>query len=542
MTARRLRTPANDGGILLEPPKGASASLLHANQSLLADWDYDFQGRSARVLRAMVRAEVIKRARDFLSRHGVDPPLNSLPAPELPSFPLVVTGHQPELFHPGVWIKNFAAAALARANGGAGLNLIIDSDIPKASSIQVPRLQEGHLDLERVEFDRWGGDTPYEDLRVQEEDRLSSFPARVRQSVSDLVADPLLDQFWPRVLARRGTVLTLGSRFALARREVEATWGRHNLELPQSAVCQTEGFLWFACHILAQLPRYQQVYNSALAEYRAARRIRSKNHPVPALARLGDWLEAPFWVWRAEEPRRRALLARQRGRVMELRIAGEESAFIELVLGPESEACCAVERLRGLAESSVRLRTRALTTTMFARFLLADLFIHGLGGSKYEELGDEIARRFFGVEPPGFMTLSMTLWLGLASDAARNQDLVSINQQLRDLTYNPDRHLDEPYSETIRNLIRAKLQAIAGPVSSRQQRVTRFWAIRGCNEALEPWVRVQRTQLLQLQASMMQRIRSGQIARNREFAAVLHSAPRLREILVGTVEDAWPSG
>ena len=53
--------------------------------------------------------------------------------------PLVVTGHQPELFHPGVWVKNFATAAIARAHGGLGLNLIVDNDLPKSASIRVPQ-------------------------------------------------------------------------------------------------------------------------------------------------------------------------------------------------------------------------------------------------------------------------------------------------------------------------------------------------------------------------------------------------------------------
>ncbi len=51
---------------------------------------------------------------------------------------MIVTGHQPELFHPGVWIKNFAIASIARQTGGAALNLIVDNDIPKSSSIAVP--------------------------------------------------------------------------------------------------------------------------------------------------------------------------------------------------------------------------------------------------------------------------------------------------------------------------------------------------------------------------------------------------------------------
>ena len=73
-------------------------------------------------------------------------------------------------------------------------------------------------------------------------------------------------------------------RFSLARREIEASWGVANLEVPLSEVCQTDGFYWFVSHLLAQLPRYAQVHNDALNEYRAVHGIRSKNHPVAALA------------------------------------------------------------------------------------------------------------------------------------------------------------------------------------------------------------------------------------------------------------------
>ncbi len=138
---------------------------------------------------------------------------------------------------------------------------------------------------------------------------------------------------------------------------------------------------------------------------------------------------------------------------MLLRIAGEDDPLIELPLSPDREACCAVERLRDLASRSIRLRTRALTTTMFCRYLLGDLFIHGIGGAKYDELGDSIARRFFGIEPPGFLTLSLTAWLGLPDQTATSSELASLERALRDLVYNPDRHLAEPLSPEIRNLI-----------------------------------------------------------------------------------------
>jgi len=540
MTARLVRAPANDGGLLVEPAPGAVAGQIEANAQTLSGWEHDFQGRRAGLLRAQVRREVLTAARGFLTRHGLSGSSVNLDAAGGTARPLVMGGHQPELFHPGVWIKNFAVGAIAGAHRGVGLNLIVDHDIPKSSSIQVPVVDGGGVRLVRVEFDRSWGDVPFEDLAVQDEGLFSTFADRVRQVSGEAVAGSLLDDFWPRVLGRRGEANTAGLRFSLARRELEATWGVCNFEVPLSAVCQTDGFLWFVSHLLAQLPRYQQVHNRALFEYRAAHRIRSRNHPVAALEGQGEWLEAPFWVWRKGQPRRHGLLARQRRRVMDLRIAGEDEVLVELPLAADREACCAVERLRELAARSIRLRTRALTTTMFSRFLLGDLFIHGIGGAKYDELGDEIARRYFGIEPPGFLTVSLTLWLELPRDPETPGELDGLERRLRDLRFNPDRYLSEPYTEEIRSLIRRKEEAVSAPIGSRRERRARCLAIRGCNAALQPWVREVYAHLLELGSRKRQRLRSNQAARNREFAYVLHRAERLQHRMVGAVHAAWP--
>jgi hypothetical protein len=532
MTARRIKAPSIDGGVLVDPSPSAVAGQITANAEQLNGWDHDFQGRRARWLRSAVRQEVVALARGFLARHGFSDSSPKVKTLGHTNWPLIVTGHQPELFHPGVWIKNFAAASFAAANGGVSLNLIVDNDVPKSTSIVVPAVSEQGMRLTRVEFDRFGGDAPFEDSPVLEEERFSTFADRVHDVMGDSIPNPLLDSFWPRVLGRPQEVRTHGMRFSLARREVEETWGVANLEIPLSEVCQTEGFYWFVSHLLAELPRYVQVHNDALNAYRAIHGIRSKNHPVAALARDGEWLEAPFWVWRARNPRRRPLLVRQRSNVMDLRIAGEDEVLIELPLAPQREACCAVERLRELPSHSVRLRTRALTTTLFSRFLLGDLFIHGIGGAKYDELGDEIARRFFHVEPPGFMTVSMTLWLGLPVQPVSDADLFEVNRRLRDLQFNPDRYLSEPYGEELRNLVRKKQQAIAQSVVSRRERRSRRLAIRRANDAIRPWVRPLQEEFLGRKFEFVRRLRSNRAARNREFSAVLHAEERLRATLL----------
>ncbi|WP_205678637.1 hypothetical protein [Aquisphaera insulae] len=538
MKDNRLRAPSTDGALLAVPPLAEALGEISRTSTRLRAWDHDFQGRSSRLLRKQVRRDVLARASAFLARHGID-------APDVPSAdetvllpPLIVTGHQPELFHPGVWVKNFAAASLASACGGIALNMIVDNDIPKSATIRVPLLERDRARAVRIEFDRWMGEWPYEDLRVHDEALFASFPARVRKVLPAQIADPILDGFWPRAVRRASEIPTLGLRLALARREIEAEWGISNLEIPLSELCQGEGFLWFASHILAQLPRFQEVHNSALADYRRHYGIRSKSHPVADLGLQGEWREAPFWAWRQGEPRRRALLVLQEKKSMRLRIAGESETLLELPLAADRDACCAVERLADLPARGVRLRTRALTTTMFARHLMGDMFIHGIGGAKYDELGDAIAARFFGIEPPRFLTLSLTQRLGLPEKPAGPETLLALEQSIRRMTYNPDRFVDEPTTPEVRTLIDEKSRWIANEPGTRDERIRRYRAIQDVNGRLRPLVagRMQTTQRLKQQA--IADLRWNLVTRSREFPFILHSARRLQHVMSVMADSA----
>src|SRR5215207_1003198 len=44
---------------------------------------------------------------------------------------LIATGHQTELYHPGVWAKDALANAVARAVGGEPWHFAVDTDSPK---------------------------------------------------------------------------------------------------------------------------------------------------------------------------------------------------------------------------------------------------------------------------------------------------------------------------------------------------------------------------------------------------------------------------
>ena len=255
-------------------------------------------------------------------------------------------------------------------------------------------------------------------------------------------------------------------------RRIERQWGAGNLELPISRLCELDPFLWFVGHVLAQLPRFCEVYNQILAEYREVNHVRSRTHPVPELIEKDGWLEAPFWVWRRGDTVRSRLFARQVGREVLLSDGREE--FVRLPLSPTMDACCAVEVLRDLPQKGIRLRPRALTTTLFSRLCLADLFVHGIGGAKYDEMTDRILTRFFGVPVPGFLTLTATLHAELAEPfPVAPEDAARIQRLLRDLHWNPDRHLSADQDPEAGRLIAEKESLVSAMKSPDDPCATR---------------------------------------------------------------------
>src|SRR5439155_9434994 len=119
------------------------------------------------------------------------------------------------------------------------------------------------------------------------------------------------------------------------------------------------------CAIVSEMPAFHALYNQVVHEYRQSHGIRSRNHPVPDLVVDDDWLETPFWAWRGSQARRSRLFVHRTHNGWELRVGGEP--WPSLPLEPDAM----VASWHELASRGYKVRSRALTTTMFARLLLA---------------------------------------------------------------------------------------------------------------------------------------------------------------------------
>jgi hypothetical protein len=513
------RAPDRDGAVVAVPPLAEAGALAERNRQRLHRPDRAALGRPWPELQALARAEALGAARAYLLAGGE-------PAPAPHGTLLLAAGHQPELSHPGVWVKNFALQGLARRLGAVALNLVVDNDTVKHTGLHLPAPPTAEAPwphLTTVAFDRWGADGTYEERAVADPGLFSTFAERVGEVLRPWGYRPLLPELWAGVLGAPGPAL-LGERFAAARRSLERAWGCHNLEVPLSALCRTSAFAWFACDLLAELPRFHALYNAVVGDHRARHRIRSRNHPVPDLAAEGDWLETPFWGWRSGQARRGRLFARALPDRVELRAGAEPWPALPAVSRPEE----CVKGWLALEAQGYKARSRALTTTLYARLFLADLFLHGIGGGKYDELTDELMRRFYRCEPPAFVVLSATRWLPLPAPAVGPEDRRQLARALRDLHYNPQRHL--PPDPALSGLAREKQAWIERQPADAAGRRERFRALRDLTERLRGPLLHREGQLRERLGVLDRQLAAGAVLRRRDFSFCLHPESSLRPL------------
>ncbi len=521
---QRFQAPREDGAVLLEPSGDELSALIESNVQLLANAQIDLQGRSLGELRQQARQEFISAANDYSSTYlepsrGTDYPR------------LLVAGHQPGLFHPGVWLKNAALDRLARQHSAVGVNLQIDNDTLKGPSIRVPGGSVESPTARQIPFDAADAEIPFEQRKIVDRECFESFDTRVAEQIAPFVSEPLLKEYWPQVIARSRHTELVGNCISQARHQLESSWGLSNLELPQSAVCGLDSFRWFFTHILAQLSRFHGVHNVALAEYRRLHRIRSANHPVPELIRHGEWLEAPFWVWTDDNPRRRRLFARSQAGEIEL--TDRQDLVRNLPLPANGSAEDAVAELARWEREGIKIRTRALTTTLFSRLMLADAFIHGIGGAKYDELTDMLIKRFFAMPAPGIIVVSATLLLPIPRSGASQEDAHRLDRQLRDLTYHPEQILSESaeLDDVLRHAIAEKRRWIATP-KTKNNAAQRHAAITEANAMLQPNVASLRDELQRDRSALTTRLRAENILASREYAFCLFPNKMLQDFML----------
>ena len=384
------KAPAEDGRVLLWPRadellRDAEGNLHHLNRA------------DGALIQGVPLPELRRRLRAWVGHADNDRPL-------------VAMGHQTELYHAGVWAKNALVDAAAAKLGGRAYQFAVDTDEPK------------HLKL------KWpGGAAPItdDDIPAEWSGLLASpSPAHLKR-VSDSFAraaagwefEPLVGEFLASM--RRLALESPGLAAALTNALHELDWSlglRHDAML-FSPVCFSEPYLLFAWHVMSRADAFAADYNASLEDYRREHRVRTPGRPMPNLRASAAECEVPFWLDAVSAGTRTRAAVVRRGDRWVLRAPGGAA---ELELAPETAASEAAAQLTAwLREHDLRLAPRALALTTILRLLVADQFVHGIGGGRYDQVTDRLIERHFGLTPPRFAVTTATLYFPQAVGRSR---------------------------------------------------------------------------------------------------------------------------
>ena len=491
-----LRTPPGDGEILIEPPVEAWPALLEANSRNQCEATAELAGVSVRELRHATRTA--------LAAGGGEP--------------IIAAGHQPAFVHPGVWAKHVVVHHVAEQYGLAAFDLVVDNDAPPAGALAAPVLdQRRYAHVQQVPFFTGPYGSAYEGRNPVSAERL----LLVRDALSRLLGETFEDSMMPRYLegvAGAAPGADAVEQHLAGRRAIDAGLGA---TLPEFRVSRVMGGP-FVADLLLNAARFAEKYNAALGEYRVREGVRSPHRPLPDLGRDGNRVETALWIYKPLERRRR----------LWVEAAGD---CVRCYADATPVGCVPATRLRRDAQEALEalepfvIRPRALTLTLWARLLAADLFVHGIGGAKYDRITDRILLSYYGCRPPAFAAVSATLRLPLPLFSVSQADLTAARRDLRDLEYNPWRHIQKIRPDLLRRrsgLVRESLD-FREDGAPRLVRRELWQSIRTLNQAMlatDPRVLPELTRRAERLAGELE---SNRVAGSREYFYALQSRSRL---------------
>lgn len=523
------RAPRANGGSLVAPPFSEVAALLAENRHANSV-DFNWGGVQRAELMRSARKELVRLALEYTTGYR-DVDVVKLDG----DTSIVMSGHQPTLFHPGVWFKNVSLSQIAKDQHAIGIHLIVDNDTVAHPTLEAPQQVGTRVTRTSIPLDVASAPRPYEDWQIQDRAVFDAVAERLAASVAPFVSSPLINKLWPWALQSADRQGNLGLAMSQARHQLEADWQLQTLELPVSRMADTNSFRQFCSFILSRAELFREIHNHKLLQYRQTNHIRSQAHPVPLLSKLDGWVEAPYWVWTTSEPNRLPVFVRVGSGSLSLRL-GANGAIYEA----PATAVEIPDWLGELREQGIKLRPRALTMTMYARLILCDLFLHGIGGAKYDELGDSIAAAFFGVRPSEFMTLSATVLLPVGSRQVDQDDIRQLNGCLRDLWYHPERHVDladTKCSTKTRRLVQQKRSLVVSPPPSGNRKQWHHQLV-AINEQLREAVRDTRDMLLSEREALVRQLQSENVLRSREYSFCLFPETRLKKLLLDLCDSS----
>lgn len=300
--------------------------------------------------------------------------------------PVIATGHQTLLWHPGILAKYLVLEAISDAFTFASANLIVDQHVDRFGEFDVPiRRSDDTLSMRRFELTSARPDVP---MGLQEPFDPPDVPAHWNYALESVREG--VERVMNAVRAHRDEP-NAALQMAAALAELMSRWVK-----PIPNVTATDlGETTLAREMLARMAddphAMAESYNRAVAAVPEA--------GIPPLLMRDDFVEVPLWRVRPDKRRMRAY-------DNDVQHYLEDTTLSSSHLLTPSPA----------SPSSFSLLPRALFMTALVRLGMCDLFIHGTGGANYDRVMERWIGDWLGVNVAPIAVVTATLRLPLGDD------------------------------------------------------------------------------------------------------------------------------
>lgn len=352
---------------------------------------------------------------------------------------IVMAGHQPTVYHPGILCKVEALAQLAGESHAVAVNVVIDTDEGDGGALVWPKVAQGVLEMKRASLATQSPTgTLYADQRVVEAQRVREIFSEIETDVRESGLAEEAEQV--RAVARFYEKLA-GERIVAANAVVRWTVsGVRTLEVPLSALVQRTEIQAVLQDLARDVVRVAHLYNSTLDKYRQEHRIRNPANPFPNMKSVDGETELPLW---------------------RIQAGIRQPTFVGL--NHSAQICDAGEYLA----------PRGSITTMILRGFCSDLFIHGLGGGKYDQFVGQFAEAYLGVKLPTYVVASRTRYI-FPERIAELRRSIELASKVKEITSKTEQYLGQGIfsaDEEValrglvdeRSVLRASIQAATTP-------------------------------------------------------------------------------
>ena len=542
MKIKSFTIPKKNKEIFIDPAYENIPELIDLNKKSFQSYDCNINGIPFSQFREQVRSDTLKKAGEYsenllslCSNLNIAGTKNFSCVKDFysPEKNIIQTGHSPAIVHPGVLIKHSLVNRIAKKVNGIGINMVVDNDAGNDNCLNIPDINDLGSSVEKMEYHPGLRNLAFEEIRYADSTQLPAFKENVLKSLHNPDMLKTLEDFMNVVIKLSGETLQFSDLFTFARHAFATRFGIRNLEVPVSLISETDPFLNFFLHITANVKCFVDIYNSKLREYRKLKKISSKANPLPDLMEKGFVIEMPFWIW--EEGKQRKSLYASVSNGSRISILCENKMIEHFDFGEMNRSTNNLknlERLKALISKGIKIRPKAIANTMYSRMFFSDLFIHGIGGAKYDLITNEIIREFFGVEPPEYATISATLYLPYKPFDVSDEDINKMKHAVKDMGYNPDRYASRGIMEDagMISLINEKKDLISRGASDSKEKHLTFDRIKQLNslmkDKISPLIKKSENEI----ADLEKKLSYNSIVTNRNYPFCLYPEAMLGEL------------